>query len=87
MTGSHGAAERRPRADAATRVLDFAMDIDPLPTVRAENLDIEGNLVAMTWFHGATTHLDIRTRATVDTLVTDPFRFLIAVTAVHCQPR
>ena len=68
----------RPRADAATRVLDFAMEIDPLPTVRAENLDIEGNLVAMTWFHGATTHLDIRTRATVDTLVTDPFRFLIA---------
>ena len=68
----------RPRADAATRAVDFAMEIDPLPTVRAENLDIEGNLVTMAWFHGATTHLDIRTRATVDTLITDPFRFLIA---------
>ena len=68
----------RPRADAATRVVDFTMEIDPLPTVRAENLDIEGNLVVMTWFHGATKHLEIRTRATVDTLITDPFRFLIA---------
>ena len=68
----------RPRADAATRLVDFAMEIDPLPTVRAENLDIEGNLVVMAWFHGVTAHLEIRTRATVDTLVTDPFRFLIA---------
>ena len=68
----------RPRADAATRVIDFTMEIDPLPTVRAENLDIEGNLVVMAWFHGATKHLEIRTRATVDTLVTDPFRFLVA---------
>ena len=68
----------RPRADAATELVDFAMEIDPLPMVRAENLDIEGNLVVMAWFNGATTHLDIRTRATVDTLVTDPFRFLIA---------
>ena len=68
----------RPRADAGTRVIDFTMEVDPLPTVRAENLDIEGNLVVMAWFRGETTHLDIRTRATVDTLVTDPFRFLIA---------
>lgn len=68
----------RPRTSAATRVVDFTLDIDPLPTVRAENIDIEGNLVVMTWFHGKTKHLDIRTRATVDTLATDPFRFLIA---------
>ena len=67
----------RPRADAATRVVDFKMEIDPLPAVRAENLDLEGNLVVMAWFRGATTRLDISTRATVDTLVTDPFRFLV----------
>ena len=54
------------------------MEIDPLPVVRADNLDLEGNLVVMAWFHGKTKQLDIRTRATVDTLVTDPFQFLVA---------
>ena len=68
----------RPRADAATRIVDFRMDIDPLPSVRAENLDLEGNLVVIAWFQGAATQLDISTRATVDTLVSDPFRFLVA---------
>ena len=68
----------RPRADAATRVVDFEMEIDPLPVVRADNLDLEGNLVVIAWFFGKTAQLDIRTRATVDTLVTDPFRFLVA---------
>ena len=68
----------RPRSDAATHVIDFRMEIDPLPVVRAENLDIEGNLVVMAWFHGASRQLDIRTRATVDTLVADPFRYLLA---------
>lgn len=68
----------RPRPDAATRVVDFSMEIDPLPAVRADNLDMEGNLTVMAWFQGATTRLEIATRATVDTLITDPFRFLVA---------
>ena len=68
----------RPRPDTATRVVDFDMEIDPLPAVRADNLDLEGNLVVMAWFKGATTRLGIRTRATVDTLLADPFRFLVA---------
>ena len=68
----------RPRADAATRVADFSMEIDPQPVVRAENLDLEGNLVVIAWFEGATSRLDIRTRATVETLVSDPFQFLVA---------
>lgn len=66
-----------PRADAATRVVDFEMEIDPRPVVRADNLDSEGNHVAMTWFRGETRRLEISTRSIVDTLVTDPFRFLI----------
>ena len=68
----------RPRPDAATRVVGFDMAIDPLPAVRAENLDLEGNLVVMAWFQGAATRLEIRTRANVETLLTDPFRFLVA---------
>lgn len=68
----------RPRADAATRVIDFNLAIDPLPAVRADNLDLEGNLVVVAWFKGTMTRLEITTRATVDTLVTDPFRFLVA---------
>ena len=68
----------RPRSDAAVRLVDFALDIEPAPSLRAENLDIEGNVVTQAWFKGVTPQLEIRTRATVDTLATDPFQFLIA---------
>ena len=65
-----------PRAGAAARLVDFALDIEPSPAVRAENLDIDGNVVTHAWFEGVTETLAVRTRATVDTLVIDPFAFL-----------
>ena len=65
-----------PRAGAAVRVLDFTLDIEPAPAVRADNLDLDGNVVTHAWFEGLTETLAVRTRAAVETLVTDPFRFL-----------
>lgn len=67
-----------PRADAATRLVDFEMKIDPEPFVRSDNLDPEGNVITYAWFQGKTDHLTIETRAVVDTLLLDPFRFLMA---------
>ena len=67
----------RPRCDAALRLVDFALAIEPAPAVRAENLDLEGNVVTEAWFEGSTTGLRIETRATVETLQADPFRFLL----------
>ena len=65
-----------PRAGTTARLVDFALDIEPAPVVRAENLDLDGNVVTHAWFEGATETLAVRTHATVETLVTDPFRFL-----------
>ncbi len=67
----------RPRADGVVRLVDFALEIDPEPVVRAENLDPEGNVVTRAWFEGRWSGPTLRTRAVVDTLVTDPFRFLV----------
>jgi len=67
----------RPRADGAVRLVDFALALDPEPVVRAENLDPEGNVVTRAWFEGRRQHLTLRTRAVVDTLLANPFGFLV----------
>lgn len=67
----------RPRADGALRIVEFALAIDPEPAVRADNLDPEGNVVTRAWFEGRWPRLTLRTRAVVDTLRADPFRFLV----------
>ena len=67
----------RPRADGTLRLIETALDIDPLPAVRAENLDLEGNAVTEAWFDGKTDHLMIESRSTIETLRTDPFKFLL----------
>ena len=68
----------RPRADGSTRIVDFALEIDPEPVVRADNLDPEGNVITRAWFEGQWSQLILRTRAVVDTLLDNPFRFLVS---------
>ena len=67
----------RPRGDGAVRLVDFALEIDPEPAARADNLDPEGNVVTQAWFEGQWPGLTFRTRAVVETLRDDPFRFLV----------
>lgn len=66
----------RPRDDGSLRLVEFALQIDPPPTVRADNLDPESNVVTQAWFRGRHARLTLRTEAIVDTLRSDPFRFL-----------
>lgn len=68
----------RPRCDWSQRLLDFALDIEPEPVGMAHNLDAEGNAVARAWFADLHSELCIATRATVETLCTNPFEFLLA---------
>lgn len=68
----------RPRADGSTRLVDFALEIDPEPVVRADNLDPEGNVITRAWFEGEWSRLTFRTHAVVDALLGNPFRFLIS---------
>ena len=67
----------RPRSDGSSRLVDFALEIDPAPAVRAGNLDPEGNVITRVWFEGRCSHLTLRTRAVVDTLLANPFGFLV----------
>ena len=67
----------RPRADGSVRLLDFALRIDPEPVVRTENLDPEGNVITRAWFEGQWPRLTLSTHAVVDTLIENPFRFLV----------
>ena len=67
----------RPRVDGSNRLVEFDLQIDPEPALRADNLDPEGNVVTHAWFDGKSSHLTLRTHAVVDTLVVDPFRFLV----------
>ena len=67
----------RPRADATVLLIASTLDIEPSPAVRAENLDLEGNPVTQIWFEGTTDHFMIESRTIVETLSTDPFRFLL----------
>lgn len=67
-----------PRTDASIRLVDYDLSIDPAPQIHSDNLDPEGNVITHAWFEGETEHLTIETRAIVDTLVSDPFRYLIA---------
>ena len=68
----------RPRADGSVRLVDFALEIDPEPVVRADNLDPEGNVITRAWFEGQWSRLTLHTHAVVDTLLDNPFRFLIS---------
>ena len=68
----------RPRADGSVRLVDFALEIDPPPAVRADILDPEGNVVTRAWFEGRWPQLVVQTRAVVDTLLDNPFRFLVS---------
>ena len=68
----------RPRLDPAVRLIDFDLRIEPVPAVRADNLDMEGNSVVQAWFEGVGSELTIDSRLDVETLLTDPFRFLAA---------
>ena len=79
----------RPRADGSTRIVDFALEIDPEPVVRTDNLDPEGNVITRAWFEGQWSQLILRTRAVVDTLLDNPFRFLVSArrrTRPSCTP-
>jgi transglutaminase-like putative cysteine protease len=65
-----------PRLDPAVRLVDLDITIDPLPVVRADNLDHEGNSVVQVWFERPTNALAVETRLVIETRLADPFRFL-----------
>jgi transglutaminase-like putative cysteine protease len=66
----------RPRCDGTSELLDFGLEVDPLPAGRSDCLDSEGNLATRVWFEGTTTRLNVTSRFEAHTRRADPCDFL-----------
>jgi transglutaminase-like putative cysteine protease len=73
----------QPRNDAAQRLVQFNLDVDPLPAGTSQALDADGNLVMMAWFEGLHERLSIRATSEVETLRENPFDYLL--TPTNCR--
>src|SRR5262245_28558025 len=69
-----------PRSDGAQRVVNFNLEIDPLPTGTTQSLDSEGNLVTYAWFNDLHERMSLRSTAEVETLRDNPYDFLLTPT-------
>jgi transglutaminase-like putative cysteine protease len=68
----------RPREDAAQRLLQYAIEIQPAPVSQTPCLDQDGNAAVEAWFQGNTTELSVRTAFQIETLRENPFDFIFA---------
>lgn len=66
----------QPRADGAQTLLEFSLELDPLPAGMSASLDAAGNTVTHVWFDGLHRSLSIVARATVEMLRENPFDYL-----------
>jgi transglutaminase-like putative cysteine protease len=76
----------RPRGDAAQRLLDFSISLEPSPAGLVQCLDPEGNDVACVWFNGLTETLAISTSFEVETLRVNPFDFILTEPGLESLP-
>lgn len=68
-----------PRDDGAQRVVDFQLNITPIPLGRGDHLDLEGNRVTQVWFdNNKTDQFIIDVSLQVETLRYNAFDFLLA---------
>ena len=72
-----------PRADGAQRLLEFSLEIDPVPAGISAGLDAAGNTVSHVWFDGRHRSLTIQAHAAVEMLRDNPFDYL----PDHCRSR
>lgn len=67
----------RPREDGAQHLVRHALAISPVPAVRTECLDQDGNVVVEAWFDAPTDALSVESAFTVEMLRDNPFDFLL----------
>lgn len=73
----------RPREDAFQSLLDFSLDIDPLPAGQSQQTDLEGNIITRAWFTDPIAWLTVTTSSLVETKIENPFAFLLSETAAE----
>jgi transglutaminase-like putative cysteine protease len=74
----------RPRSDAAQRLQDFSLEVDPLPMGQSALIDLDGNGPIEVWFNEEPTNfLRIITKSKLAMERSNPYDFLLATWA--CQ--
>ena len=67
----------KPRSDSSQRLIDFSLDVSPTPAGVADCVDLDGNSCSTLWFDGKHQRLCITVNSNVETLVSNPFNFMI----------
>lgn len=67
----------RPREDATQRLLRYRVEITPSPAGCSEHNDLANNQVTLAWFQEVTLSLAVTTSFLVETLITNPYNFLL----------
>jgi transglutaminase-like putative cysteine protease len=70
-------ARLRPRDDASQRLELFELEADPPPVGRSEQLDLLGNAGTLFWFSDRFSTLTLKVHSQVETLLTNPFNYLV----------
>jgi transglutaminase-like putative cysteine protease len=67
----------QPRSNGWQRLLDYQVNLDPLPTGHSALVELDGNASQKVWFTQPTQHLAIAVEAVVETLQDNPFNYLL----------
>jgi transglutaminase-like putative cysteine protease len=67
----------QPRSNGWQRCLDYVLTLNPLPTNCTELVGLDGNSTTKIWFTQPTPHLAIAVESVVETLVDNPFNYLL----------
>jgi transglutaminase-like putative cysteine protease len=74
----------RPRSDAFQQLQKFSLSINPAPIQLYDSLDFDGNTLTTVGFEQVpTSNFTIHTLAQVETLLVNPFKYLLAPGAVQ----
>lgn len=72
-----------PRSNGWQKVLDFSLEIIPNPIGQTDNIEINDNQITQVWFKQPTEKLIINIKAEVETLMKNPFGYLLEPWALN----
>lgn len=75
----------RPRSDSHQILRDFEIDIKPTPSGRTFISDVGGDSIFL-WFHDLTDSLEITCISQVETVLSNPFDYILASDRAHRLP-
>lgn len=67
----------KPKSTPHLEVKDFSIEIEPKPTGRSEQIDIENNHILLSWFDDMHQELSIKARSLIEVSEFNPFNFLV----------